>query len=67
MVVLNDELEIIFLLFHSCPFARMGGSDHFTPMLRMFVWESGTEQLKKIILSLLIPLYGVMDWILIEP
>ena len=69
MVVLNDDLEIIFLLFHSCPFGRMGSSDQntaFTPMLQMFVWESGREQLNKIF-SLLIPIYGVMNWILIEP
>jgi len=37
----------------------------FTPMLQMFLWESGTEQLKNIF-SLLIPLNGVMYCILIE-
>lgn len=47
----------------------MGSSDQntaFTPMLLMFVWESGIEQLKKIF-SLLIPVYGITDWILIDP
>lgn len=66
MVVLNDELEITFFQLHSCQFARMSDQNTaITPMLWISLWESGIEQLKESF-SLLIPLYQVVDWILIE-